>query len=205
MAEPNVMDSSNWIWTNGTTRAATFEVLFYARFSSTAGLQIKANNTFYAYVNGVIVKAGIKYEASYTSVWLACGLNNLTIQVENKDPLATSSGLVFLISQSENYNCGSSGFYNTDICACDCLGNFSCLPNQQMIGYPTCGCTCTNQGVTRCNGYNQFYDTKTCACKCFPIYCQPGFILDQTTCTCRCKPATCSGGAVWSYNQCRCL
>ena len=100
MVEPNPMEGSNWIWTNGTTRSATFESIFHARFSTPANLYIKANNTFYAYVNGVSVKAGIKYESTYTSIRLACGLNNLTIQVENKDPLATSSGLVFLISQA---------------------------------------------------------------------------------------------------------
>lgn len=205
MVEPNVIESANWIWTNGTTRSATFEVVFYARFSTSATLHLKANNTFYAYLNGVIIRAGTKYETTAINILTACGLNNLTIQVENKDPIAISSGLVFAIYQAENYNCGTNGYYNPDTCACDCLGYFSCLPNQQILGHPTCACACTNQGITRCNGYNQYFDTKTCACKCFPSYCQPGFIFDQSTCSCRCKPTTCSNGAVWNYNQCRCL
>lgn len=67
--------------------------------AGTADVSIKANNSYFAYLNGVSIRAGYKNQTDSTSITLLCGLNNLTIKVENTSPNATSSGLVFKIHQ----------------------------------------------------------------------------------------------------------
>jgi hypothetical protein len=63
VADPNPIGlSPNWIWINGTSKTATFETLFYSPYSGMGDLSIKANNTYYAYLNGISVRAGYKYQ-----------------------------------------------------------------------------------------------------------------------------------------------
>lgn len=120
VADPNPIYYANWIWVNGTSKVATFETLFHSTMAGQADIQIKANNTYYAYMNGISVKAGYKYQLDQASIYLSCGLNNLTIKVENTDVNATSSGLIFRVSRSDGYipTCSSNGYYNYSSCAC---------------------------------------------------------------------------------------
>ena len=83
IANPNPSSfdyGANWIWSNGTTRSATFETLFYARLSGTAYLYVMANSSYYAYISGFCVRSGSKYKTDQTIIYLSCGLNNLTIK-----------------------------------------------------------------------------------------------------------------------------
>lgn len=142
---PNPLNSpTNWIWINGTTKKATIEHLFNGRFLQFGTLYVKANNTFCAYLNDVSVLTGWTFDTYTTSVNIPCGLNNLTFKVENTDPNATSSGLIFQLAIADASACSTNGYYNYDICSCDCLGNFTCSTGQKMIGYPVCGCKCLN-------------------------------------------------------------
>ena len=71
---------ANWIWSNGSTRFATFETMFYARLSGSATLYVMSNSSYYSYINGVSVRSGYKYlTTDQTQISLRCGLNNLTI------------------------------------------------------------------------------------------------------------------------------
>jgi hypothetical protein len=202
-----VIEGSTWIWSTTPTNRATFETLFYGRYAANAFIYIKANSTYNVTLNGQFIRIGTKFNLDGFSITLACGLNNLTIQVQNSDPNATSSGLVFSVIQTDNLvSCSTNlGFYNFSTCNCECLGDFNCLTGQLKLGYPTCGCSCVNQG-TRCSDLRQYYDLKSCSCKCFPVFCQTGFKQDPDICTCRCFPTTpCANATIWNYNQCRCL
>ena len=58
---PSNLDyGANWIWSNGSTRIATFETLFYTHKSGVASLKVMANSSYYAYVNDVSVRSGFK-------------------------------------------------------------------------------------------------------------------------------------------------
>lgn len=121
MIDPNPMEYGvNWIWTNGTSRIATFETIFIAPYAAQGELNIKANNSYYAYVNGISVRAGSKNLSESTAIRLSCGINNLTIKVENTDPNATTSGVAFRIYQQDSLipTCTNNGFYNYSSCAC---------------------------------------------------------------------------------------
>jgi hypothetical protein len=61
-ADPNpIQNGANWIWTNGTSRFATFETLFYSYATTSGDLTIKANNTFNVFLNGISMRLGYKY------------------------------------------------------------------------------------------------------------------------------------------------
>jgi hypothetical protein len=203
ISDPMPYDA-NWIWTNGTSRSATFETLFYGRWVESANLMIRANNTYYAYMNGLIVKTGSKNTTDSTSINVQCGLNNFTVIVENNDTNATSSAVIFRIYANEAYipTCTTNGFFNYSTCSCECSGEFECTSSQQKIGYPICGCKCANEA--KCNSAGQFFDQKTCSCKCFPAYCRPNFQQDMSTCNCRCKETTCTSGK-WNSTLCKCV
>jgi hypothetical protein len=111
---------ANHIWTNGTSRIATFETLFYARWTGQTELTIKANNSYYAYLNGVSIRAGYRNQVETTSIALSCGLNNLTIKVENNDTNVITSAVIFRIYQNDAYmpTCNANGFYNYSSCSC---------------------------------------------------------------------------------------
>jgi len=94
--------------------------LFYGRYVGNAYVNIKADSSYNATFNGQYIKSGIRFALEGFYVNLGCGINNLTIQVENADPSATTSGLIFLISQSDNLvTCNTNyGFYNFTSCNC---------------------------------------------------------------------------------------
>jgi len=138
-------------------------------------ISIKANNTYYAFLNGVSIRTGYKYQSESTTVMLSCGLNNLTIKAENTDSNAISSGLIFRINQFDYMaitTCNNNGFFNYSTCSCQCSGIITCLPTQQFANYPICGCKCGNQASLNCNSNVQYFDQQSCICKCVPIYCR---------------------------------
>jgi hypothetical protein len=121
ISDPNPIDAgANWIWVNGTSRSATFEILFYGISVGSAYLYMKANNTYYVYINGVSISSGTKYTAANIYLPFSCGLNNLTITVENNDISATSSGLNFRISVPDSpwINCNTNSYYSYPSCTC---------------------------------------------------------------------------------------
>jgi len=94
--------------------------MFVAYMAGQADLTIKANNSYYAYVNGVSVRNGYRNSPDFTSIMLSCGLNNLTIIAENLDQNSTSGGLIFRIFQNDGYlpTCSNNGRYNYNSCSC---------------------------------------------------------------------------------------
>lgn len=82
ISDPNPMATGTfWIWHNKNSTKGTFQTLFYASCSSSSlSITIKANSSFYAYLNGVSFQAFNKFQTISSNVNnVKCGLNNLTI------------------------------------------------------------------------------------------------------------------------------
>ena len=70
-----------WIWHNKNSTKGAFQALFYATCPNVGlSITIIANNSFYAYFNGISFKAFNMFQSVSTDVYnIKCGLNNLTI------------------------------------------------------------------------------------------------------------------------------
>lgn len=126
---PNYLsDGAQWIWNSqndswpvGYTN--TFQKLFLADCPQTAAtLSITADDTFTAYLNGVLVGTGNNWPTIYTfNVSVKCGFNNLTVIAINSVP-QTPAALIFSVAQDQSncYSCSNSvyTYYNREACQC---------------------------------------------------------------------------------------
>ena len=153
--------SAKWIWLNGSdswpdTFTATFQTLYYSTCPSvTATLTVSGDNVITAYSNGIVVGSDSSWRSPKSfNMKLKCGVNNLTNVVTNyvKD---SPAALIFSVSQNQNkcsYQCGpASSYFDFKTCQCQCISTYACSDkNKEWVGYPVCGCKCTNKVFASC-------------------------------------------------------
>lgn len=159
--QPNMLGpGAFWIWNNEAMlsppgRTLTFEVLLYSSCSSPAQLNITADDSFKAYLDGKLILQGNNWRLIYTiTINLTCGSHNLTI-VATQGYGQFGPGVIYLLAQDQSscYNCGLNGFWDYSICSCRCLTICGCASPQVWIDFPACTCRCPTAslgvGVTR--------------------------------------------------------
>ena len=155
-----------WIWNNEGNaspigRKIAFQTLFYLNCNGPVTLNITADQSFVAYLDGKIIAQGENYVKVY-SVPLAakCGSHNLTITVV-KGSSAIGPGLIFALFQDQSgcFNCNQNGEWNDNTCSCSCVTVCGCDANKVWVAYPTCGCIC-NETIPNLEQYLSRLDTQ---------------------------------------------
>jgi len=199
---------TDWIWDQygdlspkGTK--LTFQSLFYMSCGSTPLLNISAEASFVAYFDGVQIGSGNNWKTIYSfNLTGGCGSHNLTIVVTRGSD--SGAGLIFTVSQDQSncFNCGSNGFWNSNVCQCQCLSSCGCTSPQTWTGYPTCACQCPSliirvpvvpliasqtpiSNIFLCP-FGQVRSPTTCTCQCVEQWCPPRYYWNPTPSSCGC-------------------
>lgn len=125
-----------------------FENNFYASCTGAATLYITAYASFSAYLDGVLIGSGSDMNQVFKfPVKLTCGSHTFKVVVSAN---VKTPALIFVIKQNQAncYNCQATGFWNEQVCKCQCINPKPTLPACQCKspkvwkGYPFCGCGC---------------------------------------------------------------
>ena len=191
--------------------SATYQSLFRADCLSTGTLRIAVDDIFRVWVNGVYVGTGNDINRVYLyNITLLCGVNNLTIEVDNSFH-DTPSAVVFTVIQDQTqcYNCvtasGLEGHYNRQTCQCECVSRCGCQNPLRWYDYPSCHCACDSFADCVAPLY---FDNRVCECKCPAKECPLGSSQDPNTCECvgTCAAfSPCPSGQEWDRLLCRCM
>jgi hypothetical protein len=156
-----------WIWTNEGDiapkgRTITFENLFYVNCNGPITLNITADQSFTAYLDGEIVVQGDNYVRVYSvPLNVKCGGHNLTVTVV-KGSSAFGPGVIFAVFQDQSgcFNCNLNGEWNDQTCSCECVTVCGCDDTKIWVAYPTCACICM-ETIPNLNKYLQNIDSQT--------------------------------------------
>lgn len=140
---------SYWIWSNEADatpigRTITFQSLFYLNCNGPVTLNITADSSFIAYLDGKFIGKGSNYVRIYSFLLDAkCGSHNLTIAV-TKGSSTFGPGLNFAVFQDQSgcFNCKQNGEWSDDTCSCECVTACGCDYRKVWVAYPICGCIC---------------------------------------------------------------
>ena len=139
-----------------------FQTLFYLNCNGPLTLNITADQSFIAYLDGKIIAQGDNYVKVYSvPVNAKCGSHNLTITVM-KGSSAIGPGLIFALFQDQSgcFNCNQNGEWNDNTCSCSCVTVCGCDANKVWVAYPTCGCICS-ETIPNLEMYLSRMDTQT--------------------------------------------